>query len=180
MIFMKASLEKEVRCQGVNPHFILLNEVFTRQGTDIKQFVELRRASNFERISLHGYSLIVCETTSNKNIKPNLALRSVIDLSQGFMDAGQSYGTIGDNTALGGASHIQSFLPGITTKVIPRDMSPKKKGSVGDTFDNINDWLTVDQHRTMLVFLLYSADAKVFDQDVWNMINQKSKALTGK
>ena len=69
MIVMKASLDKVVRCQGVNPHFILLNEVFTKQGNDVKQFVELRRASSNERISLDGYSLIVAETTSNKNIK---------------------------------------------------------------------------------------------------------------
>ena len=69
MIFMKATFDKIVRSQGVNPHYILLNEVYTKQGTDVKQFVELRRASNYERVSLNGYSLLVAETTANKNIK---------------------------------------------------------------------------------------------------------------
>ena len=77
MIFMKASMDKVVS-QGVNPHFILLNEVLTKEGSGTAQFVELRRASNLERISLNGYSLLVTETTSNKNIKVGFLKVSIV------------------------------------------------------------------------------------------------------
>ena len=106
-------------------------------------------------------------------------VRSAFDLSQGIMDAGQTYGTVGDGTSLASATNILSFLPGVTTKIIPRDNSPKKKGSTGETYDNRNNWLTVDHHRTMVVFLVYSSTLNVFDQNVWNLVSRSSKALTG-
>ena len=125
---------------------------------------------------INNDSVLLKKTLS---LKPNLAVRSVIDLSQAFMDAGQTYGTIGDNAALVSPTHIQSFVPGTTTKVIPRDTSPKKKASIGETYDNSNDWLTVDKTRTMVIILMYSKTSKVFDQDVWNMGSHFGKALSG-
>lgn len=166
---------------GVNPHFVLLNEIFTREESGKSQFVEIKRAYNEGIVSLKGYSLMVLETHPNRNMKPHLVVRSCFDLSSSIMVSGQSHGLVGRADAQFGPFDILGFHPGQFLKLIAREPStPQKKAKVSfPTYDDDSNFLTVNPHRTLVVLLMYNQDTNIFMPNIWNLSIKNAKALKG-
>ena len=150
-----------------NPKRIFLNEVMTsRVLYEKSQFLEISREYIEDEVNLEGYSLLVAETSISKNIKPNLEVRCAFDLSNTNMKINQRWGVIGRVRADMENNDILEFLPGAQFKKIQPTI-------------NAYNWLSLEPHKHMVIFLVFSPNLKIFDHSIWNFWNSNTKKLHG-
>ena len=143
-----------------NPHFILLNEASSFKPDPTRKYshyIEIRRDSCKHEITLEGYSIIVAET-GGKNVRPDLVVRTVFDLSYSKLQENKYFGVIGrDVSRLHNMNDMLNWgdlSSGVT--------SIKNPGN----FDPYN-FLGIDPRKIITIMLLYSPTEKIFDHKVW-------------
>ena len=150
-----------------NKHKIYLNEAFTRkiaQGDDRSQYIEILRKETEDEISLDGYAIIVAETSNTRKTKDFLYITSAVDLSPATMKPTQQYGLIGRSEQNMGHFDIIPFKP---NPVILQTPANKQH----------NNWLSVEDDKLIVIFLVSSDQHKVFDSEIWPGYQLNSNSL---
>ena len=142
-----------------NPKKILISEVLTkdRSATHQSMFLELERYTSSIDIGLDGYSVVVAQTSTSTNraSKKSLEVLLAIDLSDKKMVEGQKFMVIGRDHQEAGNYDTVPFQPNSKFRLVNKQL-------------NSYNWLSVEDKRHVIIFLVYSDSKTIFeDNSVW-------------
>ena len=136
------------------PEPILINEIMTKVTT-ASQYLELARNSDDSELDLNGFSVVIAQTSTDRHNK-KLQVTLGIDLSGQKLTVGQRFIVIGRHENEAEANDLMPFKPASPNfQLVNRQLTAK-------------NWLDVGPDRYMVVFLVHSAEKRIFeDSSIW-------------